>query len=196
MACGHEGVARRVRGVFENRPLGWAGSRGRRRAVDGGVRVVRPEALGPGSEPPYRSFEGLYVPLISAALIVAGLVALHAHLRGTYGGLGTAGFVLASVGAAALALVVGGAPFLLSRVGALSLVLGSALMGAAALMASAAAPLGGARRSSSARWRSSCSTPRGRGCGSRCRTGACLVVGYLLLRSGGAAAAPRSTHVR
>ena len=103
--------------------------------------ALRPS--GPG--PPYRSFEGLYVPcLVSAVLIVAGLVALHAHLRGTYGGLGTAGFVLASVGAAVLALVVGGAPFLLSRVGALGIVLGSALMGAAALRASAGLRWGGA----------------------------------------------------
>ena len=108
--------------------------------------------------------------LLAVALIAAGLVALHAHLRGTYGGLGTAGFLLAMVGAAVLVLVVGGAPFLLSRVGALGLLLGSALMGAAALRASARLR-GGARRWSSARWRSSCSTPRARGRGSRCRTG-------------------------
>ncbi len=113
-------------------------------AVAGGALWMAVFALfasrpsGPGSAPPYRSFEGLYVPcLVFAALIVAGLVALHAHLRGTYGGLGTAGFVLASVGAAVLVLVVGGAPFLLSRVGALGLLLGSALMGAATLRASA-----------------------------------------------------------
>jgi hypothetical protein len=93
---------------------------------------------------PYRSFEGLYVPcLLAAALIVAGLVALHAHLRGAYVGLGTAGFLLALVGAVSLAIVVGGAPFLLSRVGALGLLLGSALMGAAALRASARLRLAG-----------------------------------------------------
>jgi len=61
--------------------------------------------------------------LLAAVLIVAGLAALHAHLRGTYGGLGKAGFVLALVGAVSLALVVGGAPFLWSRVGALGLLL-------------------------------------------------------------------------
>jgi hypothetical protein len=175
MACGHGGVARGSEGyrvVFELRPLGWTGSRGGRRAVGGGVRVVRLERpSGPGSAPPYRSFEGLYVPcLLAVALIAAGLVALHAHLRGTYGGLGTAGFLLAMVGAAVLVLVVGGAPFLLSRVGALGLLLGSALMGAAALRASARLRWR-ARRWSSARWRSSCSTPRARGRGSRCRTG-------------------------
>ncbi len=100
---------------------------------------------GPGSAPPHRSFEGLSAPLlISAVLIVAGLVALHAHLRGAYGGLGTAGFVLASVGVALLVLVVGGAPFMLSRVGALGLLLGSALMGVATLRASAQLRWGGA----------------------------------------------------
>ena len=91
---------------------------------------------GPGSAPPYWGFEGLYVPLLfCVALIVAGLLALHVHLRGTYGGLGTAGFLLALVGAAVLALVVGGAPFLWGRVGALGLLLGPALMGTAALRA-------------------------------------------------------------
>jgi hypothetical protein len=86
------------------------------------VFATRPS--GPGSAPPYRSFEILYVPLLLAAvLIVVGLAALHAHLRGTYGGLGKAGFVLALVGAVSLALVVGGAPFLWSRVGALGLLL-------------------------------------------------------------------------
>jgi len=146
-------------------------------AVAGGVLWMAVFTLfasrpsGPGSAPPYRSFEGLYVPcLVSAALIVAGLVALPAHPRGTYGGLGTAGFVLALVGAAVLVLVVGGAPFLLSRVGVLVLLLGSALMGVAALRANAR-PRWGARRSSSARWLSSCSTRKAGGCGSRCRTG-------------------------
>ena len=89
-------------------------------AVAGGALWMAVFALfasrpsGPGSAPPYRSFEGLYVPcLISTVLIVAGLVALHVHLRGTYGGLGTAGFVLALVGAALLVLVVGSLAFFL-----------------------------------------------------------------------------------
>jgi hypothetical protein len=146
-------------------------------AVAGGALWMAVFALfasrpsGPGSAPPYRSFEGLYVPcLVSAVLVVAGLVALHAHLRGIYGGLGTAGFVLALVGAALLVLVAGGAPFLLSRAGALGFLLGSALMGAAALRASARLRWG-ARRSLSARWRSSCWTRRARGSGLCCRTG-------------------------
>ena len=159
------------------------------------VFATRPS--GPGSAPPYRSFEGLYVPfLLAAVLIVAGLAALHAHLRGTYGGLGKAGFVLALVGAVSLALVVGGAPFLWSRVGALGLLLGSALMGADALRASARLRLAdttlvvgslafflfyteGARV-----W---FALPYG---------GAWVMVGYLLLRFGGDKAAPRPTSVR
>ena len=131
--------------------------------------ALRPS--GPGVAPPYRSFEGLYLPnLVSVVLIAAGIVALHATMRSLYGRLGTAGFVLALVGAAVLVLVVGGAPFLLSRVGVLVLLLGSALMGVAALRANAR-PRWGARRSSSARWLSSCSTRKAGGCGSRCRTG-------------------------
>ena len=171
MACGHGGVVRGT--VSSSSFVRWGGLA----AVAGDALRVAVFALfasrpsGAGSAPPYRSFEGLYVPLLfSVALTVAGLVALHAHPRATYGGLGTAGFLLAMVGAAVLVLVVGGAPFLLSRAGALGLLLGSALMGAAALRASARLRWG-ALRWSSARWRSSCSTPRARGRGSRCRTG-------------------------
>jgi hypothetical protein len=170
-------------------------------AVAGGALWMAVFALfasrpsGPGSAPPYRSFEGLYVPcLVSTVLIVAGLVALHVHLRGTYGGLGTAGFVLALVGAALLVLVVGGAPFLLSRAGALGLLLGSALMGAAALRASARLRLGGAALVvgslaffllDTEGWRVWFALPYG---------GAWVLVGYLL-RSGGAGAPPRPTRV-
>jgi hypothetical protein len=152
---------------------------------------------GPGSEPPYRSFEGLYVPcLLSAVLIVAGLVTLHGHLRGTYGGLGTAGFVLALVGAAVLVLVVGGASFLLSRVGALGLLLGSALMGVATLRTSTRLRWGGTALIVGSLafflfdtdgWRASFALPYG---------GAWVVVGYLLLRSGRAGATSRPTRVR
>ena len=151
---------------------------------------------GPGSAPPYRSFEGLYVPcLVSAVLIVAGLVALHVHLRGTYGGLGTAGFVLASAGAVMLVLVVGGAPFLLSRVGALGLLLGSALMGAAALRANARLRWGGTALVVGSLAFFLFDTEGARvwfalPCG-----GAWMVMGYLLW-SGEAGVAPRPTRVR
>ena len=171
-------------------------------AVAGGVlwmavfAVFASRPSGPGSAPPYRSFEGLYVPcLVSAALMVAGLAALHAHLRGTYGGLGTAGFVLALVGAVSLALVVGGVPFLWSRVGALGLLLGSALMGAAGLRASARLRLAGTTLVvgslafflfDTEGWRVWFALPYG---------GAWVMVGYLLLRSGGDKAAPRPTRV-
>jgi len=119
-------------------------------------------------------------------LIVAGMVALHAHLRSAYGRLGTAGFVLASVGAAVLVLVLVGAPFLLSRVGALGLLLGSGLMGAAALRVNPRLRWGGTALvvgslalflfdTEGARvW---CALPFG---------GAWAALGYLLLRSGGA----------
>ncbi len=172
-------------------------------AVLGGVlwmavfAVFASRPSGPGPAPPYRSFEGLYVPcLLSAVLIVAGLVALHAHLRGTYGGLGTAGFVLTLVGAAVLALVVAGAPFLLSRAGALGLLLGSALMGLAAVRASARLRLAGAALVvgslafflfDTEGWRVWFALPYG---------GAWVVVGYTLLRSGGAGEDPRPTRVR
>ena len=176
--------------------------RGGLAAVAGGALWVAVFAVfasrpsGPGLAPPYRSFEGLYVPLLScAALIVAGLVALHAHLRGTYGGLGKAGFVLAMVGAAVLVLVVVGAPFLLSRAGAVGLLLGSALMGAAGLRASARLRLAGTTLVvgslafflfDTEGWRVWFALPYG---------GAWMMVGYLLLRSGGDKAAPRPTRV-
>lgn len=150
---------------------------------------------GPGSAPPYRSFEGLYVPLlICAALIVAGLVALHAHLRGTYGGLGTAGFLLAMVGAAVLVLVVVGAPFLLSRVGALGLLLGSALMGAAALRANARPRWGGVALVAGSLAFFLFDTEGARVWFALPYGGAWVVMGYLLLWSGGAARphAPRA----
>src|ERR687894_1922045 len=48
MAPGPEQSVGRDRVVFELRPLGRAGGRGGRRAVDGGVRPVRLAALGTG----------------------------------------------------------------------------------------------------------------------------------------------------
>ncbi len=158
------------------------------------VFALRPS--GPGSAPPYRSFEGLYVPcLFAAALIVAGLVALHAHLRGTYGGLGKAGFLLALVGAVSLALVVGGAPFLLSRGGAPGLMLGSALVGAAALRASARLRWGGAALVAGSLAFFLFDTEGARVWFALPYGGAWVVVGYLLW-SGGTAPAPRPTRVR
>ncbi len=92
--------------------------------------ALRPS--GPGVEPPYRSFEGLYLPnLVSVVLIVAGIVALHARLRSLYGRVGTAGFVLALVGA--FVLVVSGASWPWELIGAIALLVGSLLMGVAAL---------------------------------------------------------------
>ena len=96
--------------------------------------ALRPS--GPGVTPPYRSFEGLYLPnLVSVVLIVAGIVALHARLRILYGRLGTAGFIVALVGSAVL--VVSGASWPWELIGAIALLLGSLLMGVAALVVNA-----------------------------------------------------------
>ena len=86
---------------------------------------------GPGLESPYRGFEGLGVAVVlSLLLIVAGMVGLHARCRGAYGGLGTAGFVLALVGAALSIVSFGSWPLIL--IGSYALMLGSLLVGAAA----------------------------------------------------------------
>jgi hypothetical protein len=96
--------------------------------------TLRPS--GPGVAPPYRSFEGLYLPnLVSVVLIAAGIVALHATMRSLYGRLGTAGFVLALVGAAVL--VISGASWPWELIGAIAVLLGSLLMGGAVLVANA-----------------------------------------------------------
>ncbi len=80
--------------------------------------------------------DALVLPnLLSVVLIVAGIAALHVKLRSIYGRLGTAGFVLASVGAAVL--VVSGASWLWELVGAVALLLGSLLIGVAVLVANA-----------------------------------------------------------
>ena len=93
--------------------------------------ALRPS--GPGISPPYRSFEGLYLPnVVSVALIAAGIVALHVRLRNLYSWWGTVGFVLALVGACVL--VVSGASWPWELVGASGVLLGSLLMGVAALM--------------------------------------------------------------
>ncbi len=86
---------------------------------------------GPGLQPPYRSFEGLGVAgVLSLLLIVAGMVGLHARSKEAYGGLGTAGFVLALVGAALSIVSFGSWPLIL--IGSYALMLGSLLMGVAA----------------------------------------------------------------
>ncbi len=91
---------------------------------------------GPGLEPPYRSFEGLGFPaLLSLLLIMLGFVGLHIWRREVYGRLGTVGFVLALVGA--VVLVVSGASWPMGLVGAFALMVGSLLVGAAALVTSA-----------------------------------------------------------
>jgi hypothetical protein len=91
--------------------------------------ALRPS--GPELQPPYRSFEGLGVAVVlSLLLIVVGLVGFHTRSRGAYGGLGTAGFVLALVGAALSIVSVGSWPLIL--IGSYALMLGSLLVGAAA----------------------------------------------------------------
>ena len=96
--------------------------------------ALRPS--GAGLTQPYRSFEGLYLPnLVAVVLIAVGIVALHAHLRRLYGRLGMAGLVLSLVGAAVL--VVSGASWPWELVGAIALLVGSLLMGVAALVANA-----------------------------------------------------------
>ena len=91
--------------------------------------ALRPS--GPELQPPYRSFEGLGIAgVLSLLLIVAGMVGLHARSKEAYGGLGTAGFVLALVGAALSIVSFGSWPLIL--VGSYALMLGSLLVGAAA----------------------------------------------------------------
>jgi hypothetical protein len=157
--------------------------------------ALRPS--GPGSAPPYRSFEGLYLPsLVSAVLIVVGLVALHIHLRGIYGRLGMAGFVLALVGAAAeLVLVVSGAFWPWGRVGAIAVVLGSVLIGVAALMVNARLRWGATALVVGSLAFFLLDTEAARVWFVLPYGGAWVLVGYLL-RSGGVEAPPRPTRVR
>jgi hypothetical protein len=91
--------------------------------------ALRPS--GPELQPPYRSFEGLGIAVVlSLLLIVAGMVGLHARSKEAYGGLGTAGFVLALVGAALSIVSFGSWPLIF--VGSYALMLGSLLVGVAA----------------------------------------------------------------
>ena len=91
--------------------------------------ALRPS--GPELQPPYRSFEGLGIAgVLSLLLIVAGMVGFHARSKEAYGGLGTAGFVLALVGAALSIVSFGSWPLIL--IGSSALMLGSLLAGVAA----------------------------------------------------------------
>jgi len=91
---------------------------------------------GPGLTPPYRSFEGLGLPtLLSLLLIVSGFVGVHIWRREVYGRLGTAGFVLALVGV--VVSVVSGGSWPLIFLGSYALMIGSLVVGAAALATNA-----------------------------------------------------------
>ncbi len=90
----------------------------------------------PGSGPPYGSFEGLGVPgLLSLVLIALGLVGLDLpSWRGQgHGRLGRVGFDVALLGA--FAVVVTGASWPIGMIGAWVLMVGSLMVGAAALLA-------------------------------------------------------------
>ncbi len=128
--------------------------------------ALRPS--GPGVEPPYRSFEGLGVPaVIALLLILGGLVGLHVVQRRSYGE--TAGFVLVLVGAAVV--VVTGASWPVGAAGGLAFMLGTLLVGAAALVSNVLPRWGATALISPGRGRSFCSTPRPPGRGWRCRMG-------------------------
>ncbi len=97
------------------------------------VYASRPS--GPGSEPPYGSFEGLGVPgLLSLVLIALGLVGLDLpSWRGQgHGRLGRVGFDVALLGA--FAVVVTGASWPIGMIGAWVPMVGSLMVGAAALL--------------------------------------------------------------
>ena len=151
---------------------------------------------GPGFAPPYRSFEGLYVPLLfSVALIVAGLVALHAHLRGTYGGLGRrvscwrwwGPRCSSSSLAALLSCCQWPAPSASCRIGA---------DGRGRPEGKRAAPLGGAALVVGSLAFFLFDTEGARAWFALPYGGAWVMVGCLLLRSGGAGAAPRPPRLR
>ena len=154
--------------------------------------ALRPS--GPGVMPPYRSFEGLYLPnLVSVVLIVAGIVALHARLRSLYGRLGTAGFILALVGAAML--VISGASWPWELIGAIALLLGSLLIGVATLVANAPPRWGAIALIVGSLAFFLYNTETARAWFALPYGAAWVVVGYLLW-SGGAEAAQRPTRVR
>ena len=91
---------------------------------------------GPGLTPPFRSFEGLGLPiLLSLLLIVSGFVGVHIWRREVYGRYGTVGFVLAMVGAVVSVVSVGSWPLIL--IGSYTLMIGSLVVGLAALVTNA-----------------------------------------------------------
>ena len=154
--------------------------------------ALRPS--GPGGTPPYRSFEGLYLPnLVSVVLIVAGIVALHSRLRSLYGRLGTGGFILALVGAAVL--VVSGASWPWELIGAVALLLGSLLLGVAALVVNAPLRWGAIALIAGSLVFFLYNTETARVWFALPYGTAWVVVGYLLW-SGGGGAAHRPTRVR
>ena len=154
--------------------------------------ALRPS--GPGVTPPYRSFEGLYFPnLISVVLIVVGIVALHACLRSLYGRLGAVGLILALFGSAVL--VVSGASWPWELVGAIALLLGSLLMGVAALVVNAPLRWGAIALVVGSLTFFLYNTETARVWFALPYGAAWVVVGYLLW-SGGGEAAQRPTRVR
>jgi hypothetical protein len=91
---------------------------------------------GPGLTSPYRSFEGLSLPiLLSLLLIVSGFVGVHIWRREVYGRFGTVGFVLAIVGAIVSVVSLGSWPLIF--IGSYALMIGSLLVGAATLVTNA-----------------------------------------------------------
>ena len=91
---------------------------------------------GPGMTPPFRSFEGLgLLTLLSLLLIVSGFVGVHIWRREVYGRFGTTGFVVALVGA--VVSVVSGGSWPLIFLGSYALMIGSLVVGAAALATNA-----------------------------------------------------------
>jgi hypothetical protein len=114
----------------------------------GGVFVVyASRSSGPGSEPPYGSFEGLGVPgLLSLVLVALGLVGLDLpSWRGQgHGRLGRIGFDVALLGV--FAIVISGASWPIGMIGAWVLMVGSLMVGAAALCWRGRSPGGGLRR--------------------------------------------------
>ena len=155
--------------------------------------ALRPS--GPGVTPPYRSFEALYLPnLVSVVLIVAGIVALHTRLRSHYGKLGTAGFILALVGASLL--VVSGASWPWELIGAIAVLLGSLLMGVAVLVANAPLRWGAIALVVGSLVFFLYNTETARAWFALPYGAAWVVVGYLLWSGGGEVTQQRPTRVR
>jgi hypothetical protein len=101
-----------------------------------GMPRVRVGLITFNTKPPYRSFEGLSLPiLLSLLLIVSGFVGVHIWRREVYGRFGTVGFVLAMVGAIVSVVSVGSWPLIF--IGSYTLMIGSLVVGLAALVTNA-----------------------------------------------------------